>query len=77
MVIESKNGLYNDFRGFEKIDVFIVEIMNASERQMSIEDVEQCLGMINFKELLRYRIKFSYRYLEVSLSRIYVLYIQI
>ena len=29
MVIESKNGLYNDFRGLEKIDVFIVEIMNA------------------------------------------------
>lgn len=73
MVIESKNGLYNDSRGLEKIDIFIVEIMNASERQMSIEDVEQCLGMINFKELLRYRIKFSYRYLEVSLSRIYVL----
>ena len=29
--------------GLEKIDMFIVEIMNASERQMSIEDVEQCL----------------------------------
>lgn len=59
--------------GLEKIDMFIVEIMNASERQMSIEDVEQCLGMINFKELLRYPTKFSYRYLEVSLRRIYVL----
>lgn len=59
--------------GLEKIDIFIVEIMNASERQMSIEDVEQCLGMINFKELLRYPTKFSYRYLEVSLRRIYVL----
>lgn len=59
--------------GLEKIDIFIVEIMNASERQMSIEDVEQCLGMINFKELLRYPTKFSYRYLEVSLRRIYIL----
>lgn len=43
------------------------------QRQMSTENVEQCLGMINFKELLRYPTKFSYRYLEVSLRRIYVL----
>lgn len=40
------------------------------QRQMSTENVEQCLGMINFKELLRYPTKFSYRYLEVSLRRI-------
>lgn len=57
--------------GLEKIDILIVEIMNASERQTRLEDVEQHLGIINFKELLRYPIKFSYRYLEVSLSGIY------
>ena len=58
--------------GLEKIDMFIVEIMNASERQMSIEDVEQCLGMINFKELLRYPIKFSYKYEFFGMTLVYI-----